>query len=195
MTDSNQNNLQLNIDYHVSTINTQVNNDLISKMQCYLYCVDNCIPDRPIPQLFIDYQNNIFPEDKFIDLVAYFFDYQIFKMLDSGLFLMSNKVRGNEFLDIIEEANIEKMLLIRYGIKVENSKIQELRKILQKTDILTIMIANPIWYDNNFFTLADLFINKSTNVSSSSCTCCSCSCGTPCHSRRCWDCDNGGWLY
>jgi cytidine deaminase len=56
---------------------------------------------------------------------------------------MSTKIQGNEFLHINEGTNIEKMLL-KYGIEAEKSKIQELRKNLQKTDILTIMIARPI---------------------------------------------------
>jgi hypothetical protein len=154
MTNHSQNNTQLNIDYRVSTVITQVHDDLISTMQYYLYCVDNCIPDRPIPQLFINFQNNICPRDKFKYLIAYFFDYPVSKMLDFGLFWMSNSVQRNEFLDINEGTVIEKQLL-NYGIKAEKSKIQELRKNFQKTDILTIMIASPTWYDNNFFNPAD----------------------------------------
>jgi hypothetical protein len=109
----------------------------------YLYFVDKFHPDRLIPQLFIDYQDNIFQQNKFMSLATCFFDYPIFMMLDSGLFMVSNEVCGNEFHDINEETNIEKMHH-KYGIKAENSKIQELRKNFQKTDVLTIMIASPI---------------------------------------------------
>jgi hypothetical protein len=131
MTDPDQNGIQLNIDYHVSTVDIQVNNDLISKMQYYLYCVDNCIPERHIPQIFVDHQDNIFPRDKFKDFVTYFFDYLIFMMVESGLFWVSNEVHENELVNINEGTDIEKMLL-NYGIKAKDSKIQELRKISKK---------------------------------------------------------------
>jgi hypothetical protein len=170
MSDLDQNNLRLNIDYHISTASTQIHNDLISRMQYYLYCVDNCHPDRPIPQLFIDYENKTFPDEKFMDLVACFFDYPILKMVESGLFWVSSKVDSNEFLDINEGTNIEKMLL-KYDIKAENSEIKELRKNFQKTDILTIMIVNPIWCDINFFDPAYLLIDKNMHPSNSFCSC------------------------
>jgi hypothetical protein len=183
MTDSNQNNLQLNIDYHVSTVSTQVHDDLISTMQYYLYCVDVCLPDRPIPPLFIDYHNNIFPRDQFANLVKYFIDYPTFKMLDSGLFWESNLAQGNEFLDINEGTDIEKLLL-KYGIKAEKSKIQELRKLFKEIDILTIMIASPIWYENNFFKPVDFLAEKSKHVCCSSCAC-----------RPSWTFSRITWLY
>jgi hypothetical protein len=149
MTNFSQDYLQSNIDYHVSSINTKVNDDLISRMQYFLHCVYDCLPDRPIPRLLIDYQNNIFPRDQLSNLVAYFFSYNGSRMKESGFFWMSNEIEGNEFLDINEGTDIEKVLL-KYGIKAEKSNIQELRKNFQKTDILSIMITSPTWYCNNF---------------------------------------------
>jgi small-conductance mechanosensitive channel len=158
MTNFSQDYLQSNIDYHVSSINTKVNDDLISRMQYFLHCVDDCLPDQPIPKLFIDYQNNIFPQDQILNLVAYFFDYGP-KMFESGFFWVSNEIQRNEFLDINEETDIEKVLL-KYSIKAEKSKIQELRKNFQKTDILTIMIASPFWYEKNFIDPGNFLIGK-----------------------------------
>jgi hypothetical protein len=52
-------------------------------------------------------------------------------MLDFGLFWVSNIVQGNEFIDINEGTDIEKMLL-KYGIKAENQRLRNSKNFSKK---------------------------------------------------------------